>query len=425
MTSPEAKWIAAIARGRRPRSPVADRLAFGALERAPKPVQESTFMILANGASGSPPASGLMEYLIAHGARRVTTVFHPLTTEGGNRHELATYEPGREPRRHTVRFPAHPPYTYPLDLLVPPLARRVDGWFAFNNLLCARGLLERRAGRAGTVAYWAVDFVPDRFGEGTLPTQAYDALDAYCCRHADLRIELSKAALMGRDSRHGIAPDAGATRAIAPIGAWLERVPVTPSDGWKSRRVIFVGHLVERMGGDTVIGALALLKERGFEVTADIAGRGPLEEQLQADVQRSGLRDTVNFHGFIFDHPTLERLLSRAAVALAPYNTRVESFTRYADPSKLKSYLAAGLPTLLTEVPPNAQELARQAGAEIVPDNAADFADAIERLLTDADTWQRRRTAALEYARRFDWNAIVAEVLATAGFESPKLVSHT
>jgi glycosyltransferase involved in cell wall biosynthesis len=387
-------------------------------EKLSRRAKDSTFMIVANGASGTPPACGLVEYLLAHEARRVTTVIHPLTPESGGRHEIAIHEPGRKTRRYAVELPSRPPYTYPLDLLVPPLARRVDGWFAFNNLACARGLLERRAGRAGSVIYWAVDFVPDRFGARTALTRAYDALDAHCCRHADLRVELSAAALGARDERHGIAPQEGSARVIAPVGAWLEHVPRAPHDGWRSRRVVFVGHLVERMGGDTAIEALAVLRRRGSDITADIAGRGPLEQQLRAQADKLGLRDVVRFHGFIADHRELERLLAQAAVALAPYNTRVESFTRYADPSKLKAYLAAGLPILLTPVPPNAGELAREAGAEIVgDDDPTDLADAIERALVDPNAWRRRRHAALTYARQFDWSTIVANVLTAAGFE--------
>ena len=34
----------------------------------------------------------------------------------------------------------------------------------------------------------------------------------------------------------------------------------------------------------------------------------------------------------------------RSSVALAPYAPDPDSFTRFADPSKLKSYAAAGLP---------------------------------------------------------------------------------
>jgi glycosyltransferase involved in cell wall biosynthesis len=375
-------------------------------------------MVLVNGTIGSPPASGLLEYLVTHSARRVTAVSHPLTREDGNRHQIITYVPGQEPQTRTFTLPARPPYTYPLDALLPLRTPRVEGWFAFNNLLCARGLLERRAGRAKKVVYWAVDFVPDRFGAGGPMTRAYDALDAFCCEHVDLRVELSQAALEGRDARHGISPDAGAPRIVAPVGAWLERVPVAPEDGWRSRRVVFIGHLVERMGGDTVIEVMRLLTERGIDVTADIAGRGPLEEQLRARAARYGLQDRVRFHGFVADHRALERLLADAAVALAPYSTRVESFTRYADPSKLKSYLAAGLPILLTDVPPNAQELVEHAGAQVLLDDPLEFADAIERTLADTDAWQARRLAARDYARQFDWNIIVDNVLKTAGFES-------
>jgi glycosyltransferase involved in cell wall biosynthesis len=272
--------------------------------------------------------------------------------------------------------------------------------------------------RAETVAYWAVDFVPDRFGPGTLATRIYDAVDRYCCLHADLRIELSKAALAGRDARHHLSGGEGASRAIAPIGAWLDRVAVCPENAIEQRRVVFIGHLVERMGGDTVIEAAAQLAARNVEVRVDIAGRGPLEDELRAMAAQKGVADRVTFHGFISDHRRLEALLAEAAVALAPYSTRVESFTRFADPSKLKSYLAAGLPILVTEVPPNAEELERDGGAEIVADDPTEFAAAIERLLSDPTAWAARREAALCYARQFDWNNIVETALKAAGFET-------
>lgn len=380
-------------------------------------VADSTFVVLVNGTLGAPPATGVLEYLLAKQARRVTAVSHPLLAEDGNRHEITTYEPARKVRRRSFKLPSRPPYTYPLDVFLPLTLPRADAWIAFNNLLCGRGLFERRIGRAGKVLYWAVDFVPDRFGAGSPLTRAYDELDSHCCRRVDLRVELSKQALAGRDARHGLRVEEGAPRVIAPVGAWVDRVPVVPPDGWKSRRVVFIGHLVERMGVDTVLEAMALLAERNFEVTADIAGHGPLEEHLREQAASRSLNDHVRFHGFIPDHRRLESLLSGAAIALAPYSTRVESFTRYADPSKLKSYLAAGLPILLTDVPPNARDLAEHAGAQVLADHPVAFADAIQRMLEDPVDWQRRRLAAKRYARQFDWNTIVGNVLKIAGFE--------
>jgi glycosyltransferase involved in cell wall biosynthesis len=382
---------------------------------ATRAVGESSFAVLANGSPGSPPASGLTDYLERRGAR-VTAVYHPLTPEHGSRHTIVTTDGHGHGRRRSVTLLSRPPFTYPLDLAIPLRMPSVDAWFAFNNLLCARGLARRARGEVSTVVYSAVDFVPDRFGAGSPLTRVYDALDAYCCRHADVRIEVSRAAMEGRDARHGLRAGEGAARHVAPIGAWLDRLPTVGSDTLDGRRIVFIGHLVERMGGDTVIETAAMLAERGVECTFDIAGQGPMEEEMRAEAERRGIEGRIRFHGFISDHRELERLLARAAVALAPYSTRVESFTRFADPSKLKSYLAAGLPILVTDVPPNAAEIAERGGAQLVEDSPGAFADAIMSLLNDQAEWERRRAAALDYRRQFDWNTIIADALRACGF---------
>ena len=384
-------------------------------------LDSGSFVVLAHGVAEAPPASGLIEYLLARGAGRVTTLFYPLSPEAGRQREVTLFEGGRLVHRRAWSLPGYPPWSYPLDVLWPPVIRPGDVWFAFNNLLASRGLLERRLGRTRKVVYWAVDFVPDRFGTGRvggLMTRLYDGLDARCCRQADLRIDLSTSALEGREQRHGLAAGEGAPSLVTPIGVWIDRVPTTDAEAWRRKRLVFMGHLVERMGCETMIAAVAALLERGFDVTADIVGRGPSEEQLRASVARRGLGERLRFHGFVPDHRDLERILAQGSIAVAPYSTGVASFTRYADPGKLKSYLAAGLPIVLTDVPPNARELADLAGAEVVEDNPRSFADAIQRVLETPPEWSRRRALALAYAKQFDWNALIPPVLHAVGFES-------
>jgi glycosyltransferase involved in cell wall biosynthesis len=394
------------------------RYSLGALHSGhSRAIAESTFVLAANGLNDSPPAAPVRQFLNAHGARRVVAIYHPLEPEGDPRHEIIVHEGGVEVDRRQVRLPSWPPFTYPLDMLVPLWPPKVDGWVGFNNLQCARGLAARRMGRAVCVVYWTIDFVPDRFGPGAL-TRLYERVDAWCARAADARFEVSEAAAEARGARLGLGPGEGAPVRVVPMGAWIDDVPNVPEDGWRARRVMFLGHLVARMGIGLMLEALSLLAERGVEFEAEVIGRGPLEAELRERARAVGLTDRVTFHGFVEDHRDVEAILARGSVALAPYDTEVESFTRFADPGKLKSYLAAGLPIVLTDVPPNAAELADRAGAELVAYDAGALADAVERALASPEEWARRRAAALSYARSFDWNTLLRDAWSAVGFEA-------
>jgi glycosyltransferase involved in cell wall biosynthesis len=350
-----------------------------------------TIAIVANGFADG-PAQALRDYLVAREAE-VFAVFHPLSPDQGRTHVITRYARGERVSERRVRLPLRPPASFALDGLVPLLPPRADVWFGFNPLACARGLVAR----AGRVVLWSVDFVPDRFGRDTVATRVYDRLDRLCCVRADARVEVSEAARTARDRRHGL-DDAGAH--VVPMGAWLDRVPTTTAESFARGRVVFLGHLVERQGVGTLLAALG-------GRPADVIGTGPLEADLRAQAPEG-----VTFHGYVADHRDVERLLSRAAVAVAPYRQTAETFTRYADPGKLKAYVAAGLPVVLTDVPPNARELAAEAGAEVVADDPAALRAAIERALASEEEWRARRDAALAYARRFDWNVLLADLLA-------------
>lgn len=380
-------------------------------------IAASTFAIACNGAPDSPPAAAVREYLVRHRALRVTTYYHPLEPEDDPQHLITVYEPGRELHTQALRFPSRPPYTYAFDPFIPLWPASVDCWIGFNNLAAGRGLLQRRIGRAGKVLYWAVDFVPDRFGQGVL-TRLYDALDARCCRHADARFEVSRAALEARTARHGLSPGEAAPAEVAPMGAWLARVPVAPPDAWRRRRILFLGHLVPRQGVGMLLDALAVLRQRGVEFTAEIAGHGPLLEELQERSVSLGLSARVEFVGFIGVHRRLEEFVASGSVAVAPYDTAEDSFTRFADPSKVRAYMAGGLPVVMTDVPSNADELAAEGGAELVPYTPEGIADGIERVLATPGEWQRRRELGLTYARRFDWEEIVGGALSSVGFSA-------
>lgn len=377
------------------------------------PIQEAAFAIVANGFTEGGPAQAVRDFLIARRAARVVAVFHPLSSSDPARHEMSIWERGQPVDRRVWRLPSRPPFTYPLDLFTPLSMPGVDCWFGFNALACWRGIRARRAGRTKQAIYWCVDFVRSRFGSGPL-TRLYESLDGYCCTKADFRFDISQAAALARDARH-----AGRTLAptrIVPMGAWIDQVAVTPEDGRISQKVVYLGNLVRTQGGTVLIDALAKLAKRNARFTAEVIGRGPLMDEMQSKAHGSGISDRVRFYGYVEDHRDVERILAGSAVGVAVYDTEVESFTRWADPAKLKSYLAAGLPVILTDVPPNAKALAEAGAAVIVPFEAGGIADAIEKVLSDDNQWRRMRQAALDCAKQYDWTKILGDALATAGY---------
>ncbi|MGH3118840.1 MAG: hypothetical protein ACRDQ2_17350, partial [Gaiellales bacterium] len=162
--------------------------------RETRRVSDATFVLEANGAYEGLPFAAVRQFLVDRGARRVTTIVHPLTPEAPSEHVVERWDRAvGAARRRRVTLPSRPPWTYPLDLIVPPLPPPADVYVGFNNLACSRGIAARTVGRVQRVAYWAVDFVPDRFGARRPLTVAYDTLDSWVCRRADVRFEVSAA----------------------------------------------------------------------------------------------------------------------------------------------------------------------------------------------------------------------------------------
>ncbi len=378
------------------------------------PIRASTFVIAANGFADG-PAQALRDYLVAREALGVTVITHPLVAEGAAEH-LVTEHSGGQTRTRRYRLPNRPPYTYLLDPFVPLRLARSTAWFGFNNLAALRGLLRRRSGRSDRVYYWAVDFVPRRFGRG-LATRAYERVDRLVCSGVDARIELTETALRSRTEQLGLDPSTAAPAIVVPMGAWVARAPKASSRSWRGQRVVYLGHLVERQGVATMIEALPLLLETNPRATVEIVGGGPLEADLRRLASSLRVDDRVTFYGFVPDHRQVEAILGESAVAVAPYRRSARSFTRYADPGKLKAYLGAGLPIVMTDVPPNAGELRASGAASVIDDEPAALAIAVGGLLDSETRWLAAHDAAMSHARRFDWNTLLDESLGALGFD--------
>lgn len=174
---------------------------------------------------------------------------------------------------------------------------------------------------------------------------------------------------------------------------------------WPADRpiVLAVRRLTHRMGLGQLIAAVATLRRRVPNVLVLIAGRGPIEEELRAQIRRAQLEEHCRLVGFIAedDLPTAYRaadLTIVPSVALEGYGLIVPES------------LAAGTPVLVTPVG-GLPETVDGLGEHLVLSDAS--AIAIAQGLGDALTGAVPMPTADEcraYARRRnDWSVIVAQ----------------
>ncbi len=379
-------------------------------------ISDSTFTIVTNGFADG-PAQPLRDYLLAKKAKRVIMINHPLLAESSNnKHVLTVYEKGKLRSKKERRLPNKPPYTFALDPLAPLSVPTSTVWFGFNNLASLKGLRQKRRGKTEKVYYWAVDFVPNRFGDNPM-TKVYNWVDKKVSLMADARIELTPTALEKRAEYLNLVGKEMAPGLVAPMGAWLDRTPKATPSSWNHKKVVYLGHLVERQGVATLIKALQLVIKKDPKVTAEIIGNGPEIDSLKKLAYELGIAKQVTFHGFVKDHKDVERIISQATVAAAPYVMDETSFTQFADPGKIKAYLAASLPIVLTDVPPNAKDLESVGAAIIVSDSPKAVAEGLESLLSNQKNWLKAHKAAARLAQEFNWDNIMQKTLKSLGFE--------
>ncbi|MBA3757281.1 glycosyltransferase [Candidatus Saccharibacteria bacterium] len=378
-------------------------------------IKDSSFIISTNGFADG-PAQALRDYLLDVPCETLTVLNHPLVSENKGEHLVTTYTRGKEKTAKKYNLPNKPPYTYLFDPLVPLSLPASTAWFGFNNLAALRGLVRRKRGSVDNVYYWAVDFVPNRFGEGVL-TRAYNKLDGYVSKNVDARIELSKAALAGRTKHLGLSNKSLATAFVVPMGAWLGKIPKANTSNWKNKKIVYLGHLVERQGVDRLIKAIGILNKEGIDIRLEVVGDGPMLNNLKEMTNELGISQKAKFHGFVKEHKDVEAILASATVAVAPYVKDEKSFTQFADPGKLKAYLGAGLPIVLTDVPPNASGIESAGAGIVVNDSPESIAEAIKSYITNQAKWSEAHKNSLIYAKQFDWNDILTEVLGKIGFK--------
>ncbi len=280
---------------------------------------------------------------------------------------------------------------------------KFDIYVGVDNVNTFVGIFLRKIGVVKKVVFYTIDYVPFRFTNKLL-NRLYHNLDVYGVRHSNIVWNLSSSMVDGRE-KAGLEKAFRYKQIVVPVGT-ESNVKDVPRKKIKRFHVVHMGHLIKKQGIQLVIEAIPLIIKKIPEFHFDIIGGGDYEDYLKALAQKLGVSKYITFYGYIQSHQEIERMLSYCAVGIAPYVDSPDSYVRYADPGKVKAYLAASLPIIITRVTPMAHEIERNRCGISIPYDKKILVKAITTLLSDDKLLSEFRRNSKAMAKEYSWNKV-------------------
>ena len=345
----------------------------------------------------------LRDFLVEHGAQRITTISSPLERRSRARTVIRTYEHGKLMSTVSIPRPNIPPFTFVIDFLLVLPRIKCDLWIGFNPIMTSIGIMSR----SKKIANWAIDFVPSR-GSNFIAEKSYRAIEKFAMKNLSIQIENTPAAMNARTAETGYSPP---IQLIAPIGVWESSFAEPIPGRHQNRSVVYFGSLDIRNGAPFLLEILQATISIDKRVKFRVVGDGPYAPQFSSLAER--FPEQVDFRGYMENQDEIDEILRTAVVAVAPYSEVPGQFTQFADPQKLKYYAANGLPVILTEVAPAAAKM-RETGACTIlrqADGPDVWAKEIISLLDDPDRWLDIALNSYRYSIQFNRELIYSAVL--------------
>lgn len=252
--------------------------------------------------------------------------------------------------------------------------------------------------------FWAIDFVPIKRYETSLKNYIYKKVNSYGYSRSDYMWDLSPRMAPARKKYHGISKYKN--HMIVPYGVWTKMNNLIDYSLCNKYMLVFMGHISENSGVQFVIRAIPDILKIVPNFKFRVIGDGPYLSALKEQAEGMGVYQSIDFCGKIDDYNCLKHLICESALAIAPYPDTDSSFTKFADPGKIKTYLGCGLPVLLTEVPWNAEEIQANQCGEIVSLNSSSLSRVVGSWICDEGKMIKGRNNAIRYSNSFDYELI-------------------
>jgi phosphatidylinositol alpha-mannosyltransferase len=184
----------------------------------------------------------------------------------------------------------------------------------------------------------------------------------------------------------------GIKRGVVPNPVKIKDYQSNDPRSINKNEIVFLGRLVKRKGAAQLVDAFYELSKQNHEARLTVAGDGPERGILESKVKDLGLKDKINFLGYI-PETTKQKLLRSAAIACFP------SLYGEAFGIVLIEAMAAGALVLGGDNPGYRSVLGGQPQLLVDPNDTKAFAARLDLMLKD----QKKRSQTLTWQAKEIW----------------------
>jgi glycosyltransferase involved in cell wall biosynthesis len=351
------------------------------------------------------PTKPLVKYLIKKFSN-VSIIYHPFSDLVGEPSTCALYVNGNLKEKSEAKNTKNENANYPLSFLlnfyfILSKKNKYDLFIGMDCLNAICGIILRKIGIVDKVIFYTVDYARIRF-KNKIMNNVYHLLDKICVKNSDYVWNVSKRICNVRMQQGLVA----SRNFLVPNGVHIDQVNYLPPEKITKESFFYVGHLKKEKGIHSIITSMPKMIETVPSARLIVIGGGSYRRQLEDIVNNLGLQNHVFFLGSMTNENILKEIV-KYGIGLAPY-TSSEDYNFYCNPVKVKEYLAAGCPVIITDVPDISLDVKKYELGFVIKekDFQGEFIQCAIKILRNSELYERYRRNALEYASKYDWDMI-------------------
>jgi glycosyltransferase involved in cell wall biosynthesis len=280
---------------------------------------------------------------------------------------------------------------------------KTDILFGGDNLLTIAGNILKRLGITKKTIYYMIDYTPVRY-KNPFINRLYYSFDRSAAQGSDSVWPLCERTIGGRFDDGRLTEERVRWYPV-PYGNHSQKFSLKLCHNKNS--IVYMGGLEKNKGAEFIIELAKYLSFNHPEFHITVIGGGSYGHQFSEEIKEKKLENIIDYKGYIDQFEDVMDILSHCGIAIAPYYPYDKNnFTYYADPGKLKTYLGAGLPVILTAVPSFSRTIEESGAGLISGYDVENFGEKLFKILENYESFEKN---AILLGRKFDWDIIFKE----------------